>query len=84
MTEQSSSVTTSVPAVKLGALVAHCAGGKMLNDIEVEYAGRNTTIHPDALVVFAGDGELLERFARRPQRPALPRRDAPCEPVNLR
>lgn len=120
MTEQSSSVTTSALAVKLGALVAHCASSKMLNYIEVEdrftivkmrppketnnftlreldlrnrygiqvigvrtsgedfeYAGRNTTIHPDDLLVVAGDGELLERFARLPSRPALPRRDAP-------
>ena len=30
------------------------------------YAGRDTYIRPDDLLVVAGDGELLERFAQRP------------------
>ena len=33
---------------------------------DFEYAGRDTTIRPDDLLVVAGDGELLERFAQRP------------------
>ena len=33
---------------------------------DFEYAGKDTVIHPDALLVVAGDGELLERFAQRP------------------
>ena len=33
---------------------------------DFEYAGKDTVIHPDDLLVVAGDGELLERFAQRP------------------
>jgi len=33
---------------------------------DFEYAGRDTIIRPDDLLVVAGDGELLERFAQRP------------------
>lgn len=33
---------------------------------DFEYAGRDTVIRPDDLLVVAGDGELLERFAQRP------------------
>lgn len=33
---------------------------------DFEYAGRETIIHEDDLLVVAGDGELLERFAQRP------------------
>jgi trk system potassium uptake protein TrkA len=33
---------------------------------DFEYAGRDTTIRPDDLLVVAGDGELLERFSQRP------------------
>lgn len=33
---------------------------------DFEYAGRDTVIHPQDLLVVAGDGELLERFAQRP------------------
>jgi trk system potassium uptake protein TrkA len=33
---------------------------------DFEYAGKDTVIQPDALLVVAGDGELLERFAQRP------------------
>ncbi len=33
---------------------------------DFEYAGKDTVIHPDALLVVSGDGELLERFAQRP------------------
>ncbi len=33
---------------------------------DFEYAGKDTVISPDALLVVAGDGELLERFAQRP------------------
>lgn len=33
---------------------------------DFEYAGKDTVILPDALLVVAGDGELLERFAQRP------------------
>ncbi len=31
---------------------------------DFEYAGRDTVIRPEDLLVVAGDGELLERFAR--------------------
>ena len=31
-----------------------------------EYASADTVIRPDDLLVVAGDGELLERFAQRP------------------
>ena len=33
---------------------------------DFEYAGKDTVILPDSLLVVAGDGELLERFAQRP------------------
>ena len=33
---------------------------------DFEYAGKDTVIRADALLVVAGDGELLERFAQRP------------------
>jgi trk system potassium uptake protein TrkA len=33
---------------------------------DFEYAGKETVIHPDDLLVVSGDGELLERFAQRP------------------
>lgn len=33
---------------------------------DFEYAGKDTVIRPDDLLVVAGDGELLERFAQRP------------------
>ncbi|PKQ26782.1 MAG: potassium transporter [Actinobacteria bacterium HGW-Actinobacteria-4] len=33
---------------------------------DFEYAGADTTIRPDDLLVVSGDGDLLERFAQRP------------------
>lgn len=33
---------------------------------DFEYAGANTLIRPDDLLVVSGDGELLERFSQRP------------------
>ena len=33
---------------------------------DFEYAGADTVIRPDDLLVVSGDGELLERFAQRP------------------
>lgn len=34
--------------------------------VDFEYAGKDTRIGPDDLLVVAGDGELLDRFAQRP------------------
>ena len=33
---------------------------------DFEYATPETVVHPDDLLIVAGDGELLERFAQRP------------------
>jgi len=34
--------------------------------VDFEYAGAGTMIHPEDILVVAGDGELLERFSLRP------------------